>query len=175
MAKSTNLIKKPVKWFALETIGNGLYDLIGLLWRSAIMTTALTIVVRFASAIPPDVRLIVGLFIVALVFLTLQLVIDRWRKRTRPVSEISEGETALVEADHEKLIETLNNRIKELERENKERLDATIQLASDVDSCTSTLWSKRSCWVVAHSARPLFLCLKELARMVLRFSHEINS
>jgi len=109
MAKSKDLIKRPAKWFALETFGNGIYDLIGLFWRSAIMTTALALVVRFASAIPPDVRLIAGMFMVALVFLTLQLVIHRWRKRVRRVIEVSENKTPVTE--DEKSIEALTAKI----------------------------------------------------------------
>lgn len=120
-----DLIKKPVKWFTLETIGNGLYDLLGLFWRSAIVTTALAFVVRFASAIPPDVRLIIGLFIVALVFLTLQLVIDRRRKRARPVSKPGENERPV--AENEKTIENLNGQIRGLQ-ENNTSLEYALDL-----------------------------------------------
>ncbi|HEV2707911.1 MAG TPA: hypothetical protein VGV59_18470 [Pyrinomonadaceae bacterium] len=106
-------LKKPFKWFTLETLGNGLYDLIGMLWRSAIMTAVATLVVKYASTIPPDVGLIICLFIVALVFFGLQRFIDR--RRNRPSSKETVESTPEAEQIPDVNIEELRGRIKELE------------------------------------------------------------
>jgi hypothetical protein len=117
MAKSKNLIKKPLKWFALETIGNFGYDLIGVVWRSAIMTAILTLIVRFASAIPLDVLLVIGLFIFALVFFSLQRLIDKRRgKQTAlPKSETGQTETPVIESELETQIRRLQENNNALE------------------------------------------------------------
>jgi hypothetical protein len=72
-----DLIKKPAKWFALETIGNFLYEQIGAVWRSAIMIAVVTASIRIYTATPLDIRLIIGLFVFALVFFTLDRVVAR--------------------------------------------------------------------------------------------------
>lgn len=86
-----DLVKKPLKWFTLETIGNFTYDQLGALWRSAVLTGIVAALWRFYGTMPLDVRLTVGLFAVALVFFGL----DRYvtRRRNRPIAPAS-GQTA---------------------------------------------------------------------------------
>jgi hypothetical protein len=91
---SRDIIKKPAtnvsKWFAKETVGNFIYDQIGLLWRSAIMTAVVTGALRLFSGIPLDVWLIIALFIGALsVF-----ILDRVARRRGWVTALSEGRSS---------------------------------------------------------------------------------
>ncbi len=97
--------KGVLTWFSKEAIGNWGYEQLGVLGRSAIMTTAFALVVRFASTIPLDLLLIAALFIAAIVFFSIQRLIDRRRKRQTvlPESETGETEKLVTENEEEKL------------------------------------------------------------------------
>lgn len=125
---SKDLIKNPAKWFVLETISNYLYDQLGALWKSTVMTALIAIVLRFYSTIPLDIRLIVGLFVLALAFFILERVIAR---RHNKQSSVVTSTAALGQATSTTEIATTDeqarNEIKRLQNDN-EILQASISI-----------------------------------------------
>lgn len=87
-------LKIPLKWLTLETLGNFLYDLLGTIVRSALATALIATVWRICSAVPVDVRFIIGLFVIALVFFGL----NHWvRKRRSEQQSLTVETTAAIE------------------------------------------------------------------------------
>ena len=106
--KPVTLGKGLLTWFSKEAISNWIYEQLGALWRSAIMTTVIALVIRFASSIPLDLILIALLFVVGLIFFSLQRFIE---KRRNKQSNVVADESGLTRTTAEEP----NNRIKDLE------------------------------------------------------------
>ncbi len=98
---SKDIIKKPAtglsKWLAKETLGNWIYDQLGTLAKSAVMTGLAAVTIRTFSAIPLDVWLIIGLFLIAV----LVFAFDRVARRRGwlPFPVIGPEETPEVSTD----------------------------------------------------------------------------
>jgi hypothetical protein len=67
-----DLSKKLAAWFTKETIGNFLYELLGIAWKSAAVSAFVTLFLRLFRAIPFDAWLFVAVFVVLVIILTLE-------------------------------------------------------------------------------------------------------
>ncbi len=137
--------KGALRWFYKETFGNWVYDQLGVLGRSAVMTTTFALVVRFVTTIPVDLLLIGALFVAALVFFSLQRLLNK-RRNAQPVSAVIESPTIDVDRKIEKAKEALNaHHQSEIKALKKELGDAREDYAEEIEgrkSAFATLESK---------------------------------
>jgi hypothetical protein len=99
----TSQLKKPFKWLAKETLSNWIYDILGTLWRSAVMTAVIAAVIHYWGEMNPTLRLITALFVCALAFFILQLLVGKWR--TRQLNPATVGTSEALDSREQKQIE----------------------------------------------------------------------